>query len=92
MDHTLRAVGHGRGVLPHSLAAAERLNADELDRVVEEAGEDADRVRTAAHTGFDDVGQVAGHLDDCSGLHADDLLEVADMSGNGCGPTTERTE
>ncbi len=35
-------------------------------------------LRAAAHAGLDDVGQVAGHLDELlARLHADDLLEVA---------------
>ena len=73
-----RAVGHGRGVLADGLAAPQRLDADQLDRVVEEAGEDAHGVGAAADAGLDDVRQVAGHLDELlARLDADDPLEVA---------------
>ena len=73
-----RAVGHRRGVLAHALAAPQRLHADELHRVVEEAGEDAHRVGAAAHARLDHVRQIAGHLHELlARLHAHDLLEVA---------------
>ena len=78
MDDALAAVGHGRGVLAGGLAAPQRLDADQLDRVVEEGREDADRVGAAADAGLDHVGEVAGHLLELlARLDADDALEVA---------------
>ena len=78
VDHALRAVGHGRGVLADGLAATQGLDADELHGVVEEAGEDAHGVGAAADARLDHVGEVTGHLDELlARLHADDLLEVA---------------
>ena len=74
-----RAVQHGRAARAEARRAG-RLDADQPDvRVVDEAVEDADRVRAAADAGDDRVGQPAlGGEDLLARLVADHALQLAD--------------
>ena len=76
--------------------AAERRRARGLDadqphaRVVEEAGEHADRVRAAADAGDDRLGQRALGLEQLlARLAADHACSSRTISGYGAGPTHE---
>ena len=77
-----RAVQHA-GAAAAEARRARRLDADEPHvGVVEEAGEDADRVRAAADAGDDRVGQPAlGREDLLARLVADHPLQLADELG-----------
>ena len=78
------SVGHRRRVVADGGAAPERLDADQLDRVVEECGEDADRVGAAADASLHDIREVAGHLQKLlARLDAHDTLEIADHEREG---------
>ena len=79
MDDPLAPVGHGGRVLAEGRAFAERLDAVELDRIIDEAGENAHRVTATANAGGDDIRQVAGHFNDLlTRFDANDLLEITD--------------
>src|SRR5262249_12756743 len=67
------------GVLAEGHAAPARLHAAQIDLLVlQEAVEDADRVRAAADTGDHHIGQPSGRIEDLrAGLTADHALEIA---------------
>ena len=75
----------GRAMAAGLEALAGRLHPEQPDRgVVEERGEDAHRVRAAAHRCDHDIGQLAGGEEDLlPGLVADDALKVAHHGGEG---------
>mmetsp|Transcript_58884 Transcript_58884/g.141252 ORF Transcript_58884/g.141252 Transcript_58884/m.141252 type:complete len:287 (+) Transcript_58884:585-1445(+) len=90
MYHAVRAQGERGRVLPQALVEAVpcRLDADQLDgRVIEESGEEPERVAAAAHASEQHVGRGTsrdlGEL--LLGLEADDALEVAHHHREGVG-------
>ena len=86
MEDAFLAVGHRGGVVAGFGTAAEGLDTVDFTRVGEEAGEQAHGVGAAADAGGDDVGDVAGHVEELlAGLDADDALEVADHHREGVG-------
>src|SRR5215470_14500925 len=71
------------GVIAEPLASSSSFDSDQLDLLVfDEVVEDANRVRSAAHTGNDRFRQLAFCLENLrAGLAADDAMEVAHHGG-----------
>ena len=89
MQHPDAAPGDGRGVPAGLDAVATRLVAVEGDAgVVDEAGEDADRVGAAADAGDDGVGQAsdAARGSGRAPRRRCTRWKSRTISGNGCGP------
>ena len=66
--------------------AAKRLNAIDIDGVIEEAGEHTGGVGAAANAGNNGIGQLTGHGGELvAGFNANDGLEVSYHQGEGMG-------
>mgnify|MGYP007132059168 CR=1 FL=1 len=82
----LLAVGEAGGVVAELGTPAERLNAVEIDGVVQESGEQAHGVGAAAHAGDDRIGKLARHIEELlSCLNAHNALEIAHHHREGMG-------
>jgi hypothetical protein len=86
VKHAGRTGAQGRAVVAGLDPPARRLDPDQLDVVVQEGGEDPDRVGSAAHTGDHGPRQPSDPLQELlPRLAADHRLEVAHHAGIGIG-------